>query len=432
MERTVSRIDAFRQMRAEIRGSAQYLVVGVDVGKDKHYAFMGTAAGRSLWRKLVFDNRIAGFEKLLGQIETVRAQHGLEYVVIGMEPTANYHKPLLAHLIKAQQTVVLVSTVAVKHNRRLLDGRWDKNDTKDAANIADLVGQGKCQYVDVPSDDIRQLRCLLSLKTKLTRQAHAMRMRIRNHLLAQYFPELDDYAQRSMRLVRPLVQWTMSPQSIAAMQVDAFIEKVMPRADKRARKRLTAIWHDAQQSVGTDAGPAVQHEASIIAQQLQTLSEAIASTDQQIATVCQRSPYYPLLQTIPGFGPTISAMVIGAIGDPIRFRSAHQVIKLAGLDLSASRSGKQADCAQPQISKCGKAQLRFALVHAATVGANFSKPLSAYFSDRLQGRQREPGIKLKMRVKLAAKLLVIAWTMMKTQMPFDPARLHIAVTESND
>jgi hypothetical protein len=37
--------------------------------------------------------------------------------------------------------VVLVSGVAVKPNRELLDGRWDKHDTKDAANIADLISQ---------------------------------------------------------------------------------------------------------------------------------------------------------------------------------------------------------------------------------------------------------------------------------------------------
>ena len=38
-------------------------------------------------------------------------------------------------------TVVLVSGVAVKRNRELLDGRWDKHDTKDAGNIADLISQ---------------------------------------------------------------------------------------------------------------------------------------------------------------------------------------------------------------------------------------------------------------------------------------------------
>ena len=36
-----------------------------------------------------------------------------------------------------------------------------------------------------------------------------------------------------------------------------------------------------------------------------------------------------------------------------------------------------------------------------------------HFSGLLQGRELERGIKLKMKVKLAAKLLVITWTLMK-------------------
>ena len=54
----------------------------------------------------------------------------------------------------------------------LLDGRWDKHDTKDAANIADLISQGKCLYYDYPEMELRDLRTLLSLKKKLKKQEH--------------------------------------------------------------------------------------------------------------------------------------------------------------------------------------------------------------------------------------------------------------------
>jgi len=47
------------------------------------------------------------------------------------------------------------------------------------------------------------------------------------------------------------------------------------------------------------------------------------------------------------------------------------------------------------------------------------------FSHVLRGRQRERGIKTKMRVKLAAKMLIIAWTLMKKKEPFNPDYLHI-------
>jgi len=47
----------------------------------------------------------------------------------------------------------------------------------------------------------------------------------------------------------------------------------------------------------------------------------------------------------------------------------------------------------------------------------------AYFTNKLNGRDRERGIGTKMRVKLAAKMLVIAWTLMKRKEMFDPAYL---------
>ena len=37
------RLEEFRQFKKEIRGPAEYLLVGIDVAKDKHHAFFGTA-----------------------------------------------------------------------------------------------------------------------------------------------------------------------------------------------------------------------------------------------------------------------------------------------------------------------------------------------------------------------------------------------------
>jgi hypothetical protein len=48
-----------------------------------------------------------------------------------------------------------------------------------------------------------------------------------------------------------------------------------------------------------------------------------------------------------------------------------------------------------------------------------------YYTNQLRGREREPGIKTKMRVKLAAKLLIIAWTLMKKKEPFNPDYLNL-------
>jgi len=73
--------------------------------------------------------------------------------------------------------VVLVSGVAVKRNWELLDGRWDKHDTKDSANVANLISQGKYLFYEYPPMVLRELRSLLSLKRRLKKQEHGLMVR---------------------------------------------------------------------------------------------------------------------------------------------------------------------------------------------------------------------------------------------------------------
>ena len=49
-----TRLEEFRQFRKEVRGSSEYLLVGIDVAKDKHYAFFGTATGKTLLQAIGF------------------------------------------------------------------------------------------------------------------------------------------------------------------------------------------------------------------------------------------------------------------------------------------------------------------------------------------------------------------------------------------
>ncbi|HEU0264344.1 MAG TPA: hypothetical protein VFR01_01300, partial [Geobacterales bacterium] len=66
-----------------------------------------------------------------------------------------------------------------------------------------------------------------------------------------------------------------------------------------------------------------------------------------------------------------------------------------------------------------KAALRYALVQAAIVASAKHPDVRSYFSKLLKGRELERGINLKMKVKLAAKLLIVAWTLMKNREQFN-------------
>ncbi|MBV5327924.1 MAG: hypothetical protein JZU65_09830 [Chlorobium sp.] len=62
------RHNVFRQIRSSIQNSEQYLIAGIDIAKEKHHAFFGTAAGKTMCKRLIFSNDISGFELLVAQV----------------------------------------------------------------------------------------------------------------------------------------------------------------------------------------------------------------------------------------------------------------------------------------------------------------------------------------------------------------------------
>jgi transposase len=400
------------------------LIVGIDAAKEKHRAFFGTAQGKTLMKSLIFDNTVEGFEKLDAHMERIKVQYSLPKVVLGIEPTADYHKPLAEHLVKCGRMVVLVGGTAVKNNRQLLNGRWDKNDDKDSANVADLISQGKCLFYEYPLMTLRNVRILNALKRRLKKREHGISSCIRNHILAQYFPELDKHYGPAETLA--VVRECLDPSAVAGMEYDDFCRTVAPGKMTLAKERRAgAIWKAAVDSVGCTMGEAASYEARVMVDSLKQIRQTIKEVDEKLEDACLQFPEYTYLLSIPGFGPDISAKVLGAIGDPYRFTSGKQVLKMAGLDLCANRSGKTSNNATPVISKQGKSDLRYALYQAALIASTKTKHFVPYFTNKLIGRAKEKGIGTKMRVKLAAKLLIIAWTLMKKKECFDPKCLKL-------
>jgi hypothetical protein len=275
-------------------------------------------------------------------------------------------------------------------------------------------------FYEFPVGVLQDLRNLLSLKRRFKRVEQGYRVRIRNHLLAKYFPELDRYYEQSPSTSLAIVRWCLDPSVIAGLEYKEFVQRVgTGRRRVSQENRLQAIWKLAVNSVGCEAG-VVEFEAQVMGEGLKQIRESIRQIDEKIQELCSLFPEYEFLLSIPGFGPDVSSKVLGAIGDPFRFENGRQVLKLAGFDLSAKRSGKSSESVIPVISKKGKADLRYALYQAALIASIRNSGFMIYYTHKLRGREREAGIKTKMRVKLSAKLLLIAWTLMKKREPFNP------------
>ena len=203
-------------------------------------------------------------------------------------------------------------------------------------------------------------------------------MRIRNHLIAQYFPEVDSYFGYGEG--PDIVGRYLDPKELVRLPFEEFSRAVSsPNGGEKQQERLREILTKAAISVGCSVHPSVAFEASTLLEGMRQVHAMIQDTDGRIADVCKKFPEYPCLLSIPGFGPDVSAKVIGALGNPYRFENHRQVLKTAGLDLSADRSGKRSEVT-PVISKKGKADLRYGLYQAAFIASMKNRQFMAYFT----------------------------------------------------
>lgn len=153
--------------------------------------------------------------------------------------------------------------------------------------MADLISQGKCLFYDYPSLALRELRNLLSLKQRLKKEEHGYRVRIRNHLLAQYFPELDkDFGQKESL---GLVKWCVIPTIMKGLSFEEFVQLVTSgRIRSDQERRLRTIWEKAVFSIGCEAGEAVAFEAELMVERLRGIREVLKATEAKIEEVCKQ------------------------------------------------------------------------------------------------------------------------------------------------
>lgn len=125
-----------------------------------------------------------------------------------------------------------------------------------------------------------------------------------------------------------------------------------------------------------------------------------------------------LLNSIPGVGDTTIAMLLSHYGGELRFGKTRQAVAFAGLDTQKRESGTSLK-GKPRMSKMGNCQIRRGLYMPAVV-AMTKTAWGQVFSSRLLAAGKP---KMLILGALMRKLVSIAYGVLKSGKPFDPA-LH--------
>ena len=126
------------------------LIVGIDIAKKLQWARFTDYRGLELGKVSKFRNDKNGFETILTSIKEVCKLKKLDQVIVGMEPTGHYWKPLANYLILNEITVVMVNPYHTERAKELDDNSPTKSDKKDALTIARLIRDGRYYEVYMP------------------------------------------------------------------------------------------------------------------------------------------------------------------------------------------------------------------------------------------------------------------------------------------
>jgi len=410
---------ALQDLKMEIRGSQNTLIIAVDIGKIRNCACFVSSSGKVLRRRFFFTNTIDGFNQLMRQSKFYQRKKELPHTLFGMEPSGYYWIHLYEHLVNCGKRTVTVSPLAVNRNRETINVSKDKSDPKDAYNIADLMKQGKFYLPIYRDKKIRELKRFSKIYYRLIGQRASLRCRLRG-AVGYIFPELEHYftdiLAKSMIIILKKCPF---PSQIKKMGKSRFISLLGKKNPHLPKKRRAEIYELARLSVGiTGEEESAFFEIKFLLNELEALDKNLAEVNARVQNIVSDRDDYRLLITIHGVGPVTASSVIAEIGDITNFSSGKQLIKLSGLDLYGSESGISIHSLR-HISKRGRRTLRTVLYQAAISCIRCNAHLKACYLKLLANQPNKKKVKPKAIVAIACKLLRIIYRMLTEKKPFD-------------
>jgi len=399
------------------------LIVGVDIAKKTHWARMVDGqTGIEADTAFKFKNNTEGFARLLSRISRAKEHIGAENIVVSMEPSGHYWKPLASYLTRAGITVLIVNPYHVKKQKELDDNSPTKNDRKDALIIATLTWQGRFSRCYLPEGIWAELRGYTQNRWQQRSKLNAAL----NNLVAildEYFPE---YAEVFKNLLGKASMHILGhlpfPADIVQLTEEELAQQLKAASSGRVgKKRAALLLSRARESIGVREGLAAAHlRLAHCLAEITFWQEQLAQTEAAMAGTLALTGLADKLLSIKGVGMITAAGFLGEVGDLTRYEDWRQVRKLAGYNLTENSSG--ACKGKTGISKRGRPGLRN-LLYQASLSLVAKNPQFKALYQHLRTRRENPLKGKQALVVIACKLLRVMFTLVKENRLYDPEKV---------
>ena len=397
------------------------LVVGIDIGKETHYARAFDYRGIELARLLKFSNTDQGFQLFDQWMRDICKQQEKAEIIAGFEPTGHYWFTLGDHLKSQGHKLAIVNPFHVKRTKELDDNSPTKNDRKDPKTIAMLVKDGRYREVYIPDDIYQELREAVSERERLQEQLTSIHNRVVRWLDIR-FPEFTTVFKDWRRNAALITLRSFpTPEKVMEMGVDKIVETWRKQMKRASLKRAEALVKAASRSVGRTSGK-VASEASLqnLLAEYDLYCQQYDKQEQLMQDLLMQVPNADKLLDIKGVGLITAATFVGEVGDISRFQDPRQIQKLAGLNLVENSSGKHKG--KTTISRRGRRRLRHSLFFSmiAMLGKNQEFRL---LHQRNLMRENNPLNKMQSIIALCGKLIRVFFAILTKGVDYSPEKM---------
>lgn len=377
------------------------LFVGMDVHKDNHAAVAVNCFGTTLLEQEI-GNDVKEFQSLLTRVQSTAQQHCLT-PLFGLESTTGSADFLARWLFTQGIEVRTINPVLVKRERDY-ETHPEKSDLADALGVAkvliqriDSVPEYRVTETTEIAKDIRALtkdrETIVLEQTRLKNQLHGLLHRSYGSPYKTLFRDI--FAKKALTF------WQEFPCA-----------RQLKRSRKRGLKKPAWIT-DALMGAFPCPSQIEENQVRRKATRLLSIWNELNEIEKELVGLTERTGQH--LNTLPGCGPVLSAVVLAEIKDINRFETSAELAKYAGCAPRKLESGKRKRHVKTKSGnrKLNKAFYQIALTQISNQGIPKAK---AYFQKKVsEGKSKKHALTC-----LKRQISDIIWSMLKEKRAYYP------------
>ena len=350
--------------RVQAVGPEHFGVLAVDPAKARSYTLLADFYGRVLIPVTVVEHTQHGLQKAVAELRQAMTTHGLRDLVVAIEQTGIYHKPIQRAYAAADFETRIVHPSISRHFREA--GAYDnKTDPTDLEGIflAAVMGFGLQQPTWDPV--YTGLQLLARHRRDLVSKSSLLRCQIQEHLeacLPGYAKCFDDIFISKIALF--IARRYSTPAAVAQAGLEGLTQLArLARVQVHSRTlvRIVAWAQDAP----TPDRDAVLHQRLLGSLDDDRIIKVkhIQLVERELVDHLVQTPYVRLL-ALPGINVVLASEFAGEAGPMVHYATPRVITGRAGMYPRRYQSD-EVDLASGRLARRGNRRLRQALLLAA-------------------------------------------------------------------